>query len=654
MTVVDLGRAKNEAADLGTVISRVEGVNVQREGGLGSRARISLAGFDETQVRFFVDGVPLEYAGYSFGIQNVPVTFAERIEVYKGVVPVRLGADALGGAFELITDRSTRGTRATASYEGGSFDTHRLHAGVRHRDASSGLFVKAESFFDKTDNDYPIQVSIADRTGAIAETTVHRFHDGYRAGGGNVEVGLVDRPWAKRLVLRAFATDYRKEIQNNAIMTLPYGEAREGGLSSGASLRYEDTIGGDVSVRAVGGYVFDRGDFLDKSACTYNWFGQCANPRRVPGEIGTEASNVSVWDHSGFLRANVAWALRPDHRLRFATAPTYLARTGDNRLREVNDPTNDDRDMLKWVNGLEYEADFLASALQNVAFVKSYFQSARGDEYVGGMTVKRDARRSLWGAGDALRYDLLPWLFTKVSYEYATRLPDPGELFGNGRFFAENLQLEPERSHNANLSLAVDKLASSVGTLDASVTGFFREADKLIVLLTVDQILRYENVHDARVWGGEGALTWISPGEYVEVGGNATYQSLRNTSGGGRLGQFEGDRVPNRPYLWANGRMRLQKRAVMAASDRLSLTWYTRYVHEFYLNWASAGRKGSDTTVPSQLIHSLVLSYEVTRTDAQQLAFSSELQNLSDERAFDFFGVQRPGRAGYFKATITY
>jgi hypothetical protein len=30
------------------------------------------------------------------------------------------------------------------------------------------------------------------------------------------------------------------------------------------------------------------------------------------------------------------------------------------------------------------------------------------------------------------------------------------------------------------------------------------------------------------------------------------------------------------------------------------------------------------------------------------------VHNITDERVFDFLGVQRPGRAAYFKVTLTY
>jgi vitamin B12 transporter len=654
VTNVDLRRAKLESADLGSVLSRVEGVNVQRVGGLGSEARFSLAGFDETQIRFFIDGVPLELAGYPFGFQNVPISFGERVEVFKGVVPVNLGTDALGGAFNLITDRRTTGMRAAASYDVGSFGLHRLSAGARYRDASSGFFVKAEAFLDRADNDYPVHVKVADRTGIISETKAYRFHDAYGARGGNVEVGLVDRPWARRLLLRVFATDYRKEIQHNSIMTAPYGEAEEGGISTGASLRYENTFAGHLTTRAVGGYVHSRSDFLDDSTCIYNWFGQCANMQVTPGEIAATATDVSVWDRTGFLRAGADWTVSDNHRLRFAIAPTYHDRTGDDRLKEINDAATAERTMFKWVNGLEYEAQLLDGKLVNAAFVKHYLQSARSDETFAGATSNRHADRRLWGVGDGLRYELLTWLFVKASYEFATRLPEPKEVFGNGGFVLENLTLSPERSHNVNLTLGLDDFAAPVGKLNGNVTGFFREADNLIMLFPLGEVVRYENVYEARVVGVEGALSWLSPGEHVELAGNATYQNLRNASHEGPLALFEGERIPNKPYFWANARARLQKRAFAAADDSLSLTWYTRYTRDFYRSWEGAGRKGPEDSVPDQLTHGAVMTYATSSERARQLAVSGEVHNITDERVFDFLGVQRPGRAAYFKVTLSY
>lgn len=61
-----------------------------------------------------------------------------------------------------------------------------------------------------------------------------------------------------------------------------------------------------------------------------------------------------------------------------------------------------------------------------------------------------------------------------------------------------------------------------------------------------------------RVLGVEGSLNWTSPNEVLTLGGNATYIDYRNTSSEGAIGTFDGDRIPNRPYVLANALARLK------------------------------------------------------------------------------------------------
>ena len=84
----------------------------------------SLNGFSGKQVKFFIDGIPMDDFGSSFQLNNIPINLAERIEVYKGVVPIGLGADALGGAVNIVT-KNVRKNYVDASYSYGSFNTHR-------------------------------------------------------------------------------------------------------------------------------------------------------------------------------------------------------------------------------------------------------------------------------------------------------------------------------------------------------------------------------------------------------------------------------------------------------------------------------------------------------------------------------------------------
>lgn len=658
VTVVDLERAKRESSNMASVLSRAEGVNVQQVGGLGSQARFSLAGFDDTQVRFFIDGIPLEYQGFSLGIQSVPVSFAERVEIYKGVVPIQFGADSLGGAFNVVSDQRTLGTRASASYQAGSFDTARVTAGARHLDQNSGFFVKAESFFDTTDNSYPVDVKVGDATGQSRPVTVNRFHDAYRAEGGNIEVGLVNRAWARRLLLKTFLSRYEQELQHNARMTTPYGEVTYGGLSAGINLRYEHDLGRGLDASFVSGYVYDRSDFVDDPACSYNWLGECVRPRQGSGEVRDQATDQSIWDHTGYLRWNLSWKPLSQHEFGLSTAPTFFARTGKDHLITDPDafmPLGGKREVFKWITGADYKVVAFAERLENVFFVKNYLHTAHSEERLtGAVTVDHGVQRLYWGAGDGLRYALNDWALAKASYEYSVRLPEPREIFGNGAQIGENLDLDPERSHNLNLTLMVNRLETSLGQFDASATGFYRNARDLILLLGRTDVFFYENVFRARSLGVEGAATWLAPEQVLELGANATYQDFRNLADEGSFAAFEGDRIPNKPYLFANGHARLQTRAVAAPGDELSFTWYTRYVHSFFKTWESVGIEGERPTIDSQLVHSAVVTYANQIEGGHEVSCSVDVQNLTDAKVFDFYGIQRPGRALFVKTVLTY
>ena len=114
---------ENSVSDAKTILNNVSGVRIAEDGGLGSNSTFSLNGFSGSQVKFFLDGIPMDNFGSSLGLGDLPVNMIKHIEVYKGVVPVWLGNDALGGAVNIITHNTAN--YLDASYAFGSFNTHR-------------------------------------------------------------------------------------------------------------------------------------------------------------------------------------------------------------------------------------------------------------------------------------------------------------------------------------------------------------------------------------------------------------------------------------------------------------------------------------------------------------------------------------------------
>jgi len=654
VTVVDARRARAQASDLGEVMARTQGVAVRRDGGLGSNARFSLNGLYDDQIRFFLDGVPLEIAGYPFGIANVPVNLLERVDVYRGVVPVRLGADALGGAVNLIPRRVEDGV--AASYQVGSFGTQRVAATASHR-AASGLFVRGEGFFDAAKNNYAIDVEVPDARGRLAPARVRRFHDDYRAYGGSVEAGVLGQSWARRLSLRAFGSTYDKDLQHNVVMTVPYGDVTYGESVLGANARYEHTFGRDVDVDVVVAYSHRTIDFADAGSWVYDWFGRRVRARSTPGEIERDPSRSTLWQSSVFSRAQAAWRVSDAHTIRLSTSPSFTTRTGDERLQadpNARDPLGARRDLLTLVTGLEHHLEAFRGARREGAFesslfVKDYVYRASSEEVLPGnifRPLSRDTHRL--GFGGSLRVRATGWLLAKASYELATRLPRPDEVFGNGVLVLPNLRLDPEVSHNANVGPRVEVRRSLAGSFVFDVNAFLRDSDRLVVLLGNDRRFSYQNVFRARALGVEGAASWSSPGRLLTVDGATTFMDQRNRSTEGTFRDFEGDRIPNRPWLFASFGARLRFERVLGAGDTLEPFYVGRYVHSFFRGWESQGLRDFKQVVDAQLAHGAGVTYAFA-TELARLATTFEVQNLTNAALYDNFGVQRPGRALFLK-----
>jgi len=651
VNVIDTRRAKQETADMGEVLARSAGISVRRAGGLGTGFRFSLNGLQDDQIRFFLDGVPLERAGFPIGIANVPVNLVERVEVYRGVVPIRFGADALGGAVNLVSDTRYT-THLGASYQVGSFGTYRTTVNGRYRH-ESGFVAGASGFFDSTRNDYPVEVEVTDARGRTSPATVRRFHDAYRAYGATVETGFVDQPWARRLLVKGFASTYDKELQNNIVMTTPYGEVAYGETVLGATARYEQPITRELELEVVANYSHRTIDFVDRSQWVYDWFGRRVRERRVAGEIDIAPSDQTVWEDGGYGRALVKYAIAPEQAIRLSMTPALTTRTGEERLRADSsalDPLAAKSTLVTLVTGLEYELNLLDERLQNIAFVKDYVYSASGVAPAAGTLRRREHDDHAVGAGNALRYRFARWLFAKASYEYATRLPRADEVFGNAILVQPNLSLEPEVSHNVNVGPRVELQKSPIGDLTVDINGFLRHSDKLIVLLGTDRFLTYQNVYEARSAGLESALAWTVPDRWLAVDGALTFQDVRNVSNEGSFGEFEGDRVPNRPWLFGSWGARLRIPKLPRRSDTLEPFYHGRWVHSFYRGWESQGLREYKQIVDTQVTHDVGLSWTVIR-ELARITSTFEINNVTNARVYDFFGVQRPGRALFVKVT---
>ncbi len=653
VNVVDVAAQRSRARDLGDILAREQGISLQRAGGLGSGSRFSIAGLTDEQIRFFIDGIPLALLGID-AVANYPVGPVDSIEIFRGVVPVRFGSDALGGAVNLRTGDSDRRSFGVASYQVGSFRTHRTTLTGRRYDPGTGLTVGFRGFFDRTANNYPTDVEVADMMGRLSDATIDRFHNDYQAFNGNVDVGILDRPWAKRLQLQIFGTGSNRDIQHNVVQTVPYGEVREQRRAYGGVMRYEVELG-PWSTEVVAAYGWDRIVFDDRGDQVYDWFGEPIIDRRVPGEISGRPIFQNRDGQRFFGRVNNFLDITDEHRLTLSVTADFATFDGNDRLFDsegLRDPQTAQQDLGKLNSGIEYRWSPGDLPFENSAFFKHYFLNSRSEQVLPGNIFRELDRRDQYvGAGNALRVFLADdWLWAKASYEYALRLPDPLEVFGDGRLIQPNLEILPERSHNANAGIQLDHPGSPAGRFRGEVNAFLRQAENQIVLLGNDQFFSFQNVNVARSIGVEAAVGWISPGDWVSATGNVTYLDFRNASDQGAFGDFEGDRIPNRPYLQANANASFNVADLAGLQDELRVGGDVRFVEEFFRSWESQGDRRFKQTVDRQTSYGVFASYVCCLYDFL-LTINFLILNLTNSTLFDGFGVQNPPRTFFLMVT---
>lgn len=73
---VDTKDMLNTTKTLSEALAKTPGLKLRESGGVGSDMNLMLDGFSGKHVKIFIDGVPQEGVGSSFGLNNIPVNFA--------------------------------------------------------------------------------------------------------------------------------------------------------------------------------------------------------------------------------------------------------------------------------------------------------------------------------------------------------------------------------------------------------------------------------------------------------------------------------------------------------------------------------------------------------------------------------------------------
>lgn len=648
--VVDARTAREEAGGLGALLDSTKGVILRQSAGLGSPTTFYLNGLSGNRVRFFVDGVPADVAGLGLSPLDIPVHLIDRVELYKGVVPIRFGTDALGGAVNFVTRDVGDRALLESSVELASFGTFRGSlVGTLPLWRRLHLYVRPLAFFDRSNNDYPIDVQIANERGQLQDVTVRRFHDGYQAFGLGAELGVSGLSFADHLSIRVFHSENERTLQSNVRNTVPYGDVSLGDQATSAILHYlrRDRASVPFGFELLFTYS-DRSGFVDDiSRNIWNWEGMIIGSRVVPGERGR---GTRVRTAAQTAHARITWTLRLGNhsRIELASSPAFTKwRQSTQSVLAKDLPWSESAySQLKVTSGASWQLRLLRGRLKNDLFVKSYYSRPQGPptESIAGSQALPEPSHNL-GAGNSLRFGVVGPLQVAASYEYATRIPDSQELFGDGALVSVNASLRPETSHNVNLGLTVERFETVLGRFDLETSFFLRRTRDLIFLTVALDGAQYQNISDVDTMGVEGGVSWTG-WRALTLSANATWLNAVSRTTDGFFGRFQGDRIPNQPYLFGNFSGSLTLRWIDVRLERFRAYWRGHYVHQYFLFWESDGDPAHKLGVPQQFLHNLGLSIG---SPSGRITGTFEVRNLADSKAYNNVGQQLAGRSVHFK-----
>ena len=684
VAVLDATKFHNSSMELSDLLNRASGVKIRQSGGLGSATTVNLNGFSGRHVKVFIDGVPMQGMGSAFQLNNIPVNMAERIEVYKGVVPIEFGADAMGGVINIVTNRA-QNTTLDASYSYGSFNTHKSNVSLNHT-FKSGVSLQLNAFQNYSDNNYKVKTDyrIFAKEGkpvtgddddiwqegsawSADSAWFRRFHDSYRNETIMAKVGIVGKKWADRMLLGLTLGQVHQDVQHGAEMRYVYGERTAHSKSFLPSFVYDkrNLIVEGLSVRVTGNYNYQKAGSVDTTDFKYSWTGDRRLMKDLRGQsnaFGEASYGLSEYSNSNQSgTVNIGYRINTGHSLAFNNVLSNYTRKPD--MQRVADalfpslPTAADsmsRTSFKNTLGLEYRYTYQRKWNTNI-FAKHYTNRASGPGTHAETeeTYKQKEEVSKTGYGIASTY-FLRNLQLKASAEKAYRLPNDRELFGDELLEEGNVALKPEESNNYNIGFTFNKELSNDYSIYVDWSGYYRDTYNFIQTLLarigdeVNGSSMYRRTNHGRVTRlGTDVEARVYYKNTGTIGATLTYMDIRDKvrftdkDGKKENGNYK-YRMANLPYFFWNADASYYVHDFLKKGNTLNLNYTLNFVDKIYKNSMAYGEKSTKAFIPKQFYSDFSATY-ILEDGKYNISF--EARNLEDAMLYDNYSLQKPGRS---------
>ena len=644
ITVINGKDLQGRSVSLETILDKTIGLKVGQTGGLGSSSRIIVHGLEGNRIQILWDGIPMSTSDGTFSLDEIPIDIIERIEVYKSIIPARFGCDGLGGAVNIVTKEFST-DYLDASYELGSYQTHKGSVFSRKNFPKSGILLGAGGYYTSAKNDYSFRVP--ERENLL----VKRDHDRFRSYMLKWKVAFT-KFWFDEISTE-FGYYNRFNETQGVLKNIQHAENKSGMFMLENKLIKSGILNNRLNFESHFSLSHTTNNFVDTARVNHDFEGNIYPSPNGQGETGDVPHNSNDKGLEINERINLDYKLSTNHNLNLNTLINYAQRQPNDDIASQHAgfiiggfPSK----KTSIVSGLTWDAKLFGRKLTNMFSAKYFHLHSEIEDLTSYEMIeapkKKSNTTSQIGWIEAMKYEPFRGFHLKVSYQRAIRLPNSQELFGDGIITFPAAGLKPEKSHNFNLGFLIDKNdVLGLSRLQFEVNGFYMQVSDMIKLMKQHMAAGYVNAEKVHIKGIETELKLdISPTVYAY--GNLTYQDVRDVldylPGTHAPNPTKGLRLPNIPYLFANFGAEYH-------SDRLFKNWYVKafwdgkFTEEFFYFWELTELQ--KRRIPRSFVNDigLLLTYK------NKYSIALGCHNLMNKEVWDQFRQPLAGRTFHLK-----
>ena len=664
VTVVDGSKLRGRSSGIEEILTRTSGIKVRKSGGLGSASRISVHGLEGKQVAVYINGFPLNSPDGSFDINDIPIDVIKYIEVYKGIVPAEYGGDGLGGAINIVT-REDECDLVGFTQELASFGTFKTLASAQKLFAKSGILFNIAFFRNKSKNNYMMSWPVFETNLPASEyRKVRRNNDYYDADFYHVGIGF-RKLYFDKLDLECAFYRNKKGIQS---LNFDSQHAYMKGFNIMPTLHIEkdDFIFKGLEMKLSLVIPIIQTSLIDTTTTRRQWDGT------ITQAMGETEDNLLNESHNRQFELRNKFNLKYTFGQHTFNINDQLAlsdyRPKDERMNDYLgfDPSSFPSKMISNNIGLCHLYASSNHRFQNSLTISIYYLKSkifRTSDALSKAQMKdasapkqTSVNKTYYGFSEGVSYEFWKGVRGKFSFSHNVRLPDTGELFGNGMSIKPSVNLLPEIGDNLNVGTIIDtRNVMGLTRVQWETNFYYMYIQNMIRLFPADIRSIYTNLGKTSTMGFDTDLKVdVTPNIYTYF--NLTLQDIRDrqkwlNDAKGTDNPTYNKHVPNIPSFYFNYGLEYHAENLLGRNELSRIYMDVSHVGEFDWGWqmSTLSDQRKKWIIPSNDVFTIGLQQSFWHNN---ISLSFEVENIFDKENYMEFKMPLQGRT--FKTKLRF